>query len=261
MHRCRCHGPRPSLRHSAHHITSHTPQNNSPRVFQSPSAKSPCYTLSTHLQRAYIRFLRSFRPRALHHHHRRSRTEEQLTKQASRQYATGRARGCTGLRPDDSRYLRQQVAVQHPHTIVTEALEAATSSDSLDRRIWRSFVPLTGDALTQKDLEKAFTAARIRDVQELFALLDLDQNGDVSLEEMISTVIRMGQERIAIWKSTHDIKSAVRVLDHFFQVFILIGTGFTYAAFSATHSRYILPPSAPSLPPFLSLFQGLYRNF
>ncbi|KAK1845401.1 serine threonine protein kinase [Colletotrichum chrysophilum] len=113
---------------------------------------------------------------------------------------------------------------QAAHTIVTEALEADTSSDSLDRRIWRSFVPLTGDAMTKKDLEKAFTADRIRDVQELFALLDLDQNGDVSSEEMISTVIRIDQERIAIWKSTHDIQSAVRVLDHFFQVFILIGT-------------------------------------
>ncbi|KAE9570050.1 hypothetical protein CGMCC3_g13898 [Colletotrichum fructicola] len=150
---------------------------------------------------------------------------------------------------------------QAAHTIVTEALEADTSSDSLDRRIWRSLIPLTGDAMTQKDLEKAFTADRIRDVQELFAPLDLDQNGDVSSEEMISTVIRIDQERIAIWKSTHDIQSAVRVLDHFFQVFILIGTGFTHAAFSATHSRYILPPSAPSLPPFLSLFQGLYRSF
>ncbi|KAL3291807.1 serine/threonine protein kinase [Colletotrichum asianum] len=104
------------------------------------------------------------------------------------------------------------------HTIVTEALEAATTSDSLDRRIWRSFVPLTGDALTQKDVEKTFTADRIRDVRELFTLLDLDQNSDISLEQMISTVIRVGQERIAIWKSTRDIKSAVRVLDHFFQL-------------------------------------------
>ncbi|KAF0318787.1 hypothetical protein GQ607_013919 [Colletotrichum asianum] len=108
---------------------------------------------------------------------------------------------------------------QAAHTIVTEALEAATTSDSLDRRIWRSFVPLTGDALTQKDVEKTFTADRIRDVRELFTLLDLDQNSDISLEQMISTVIRVGQERIAIWKSTRDIKSAVRVLDHFFQVF------------------------------------------
>ncbi|KAF3802776.1 putative MscS family protein [Colletotrichum gloeosporioides] len=129
---------------------------------------------------------------------------------------------------------------QAAHTIVTEALEAAASSAALARRIWKSFAPLTGDALTQKDLEKAFTADRIRDVEELFALLDVDQNGDVSLEEMISTVIRIGQERISIWKSTHDIKSAVLVLDRFLQVFILIGTGLIYAAFfSNSFSTYI----------------------
>ncbi|KZL66186.1 serine threonine protein kinase [Colletotrichum incanum] len=129
---------------------------------------------------------------------------------------------------------------QAAHTIVTEALEAGTSSEALGRRIWKSFAPDNGDALTQQDLEKAFPADQLRDVEELFALLDVDQNGDVSLDEMISTVVRIGQERIAIWKSTHDIKSAVRVLDGFLQVCILVGTGLIYAAFfSTSFSTYL----------------------
>ncbi|KAF9873088.1 hypothetical protein CkaCkLH20_09598 [Colletotrichum karsti] len=129
---------------------------------------------------------------------------------------------------------------QAAHTIVTEALEATTSSEALGRRIWKSFASEKEDALTQKDLEKAFSADQLRDVEELFALLDVDQNGDVSLEEMISTVVRIGQERIAIWKSTHDIKSAVRVLDRFLQVFILVGTALIYAAFfSNSFSTYL----------------------
>ncbi|WYZ36019.1 hypothetical protein EsH8_X_000666 [Colletotrichum jinshuiense] len=129
---------------------------------------------------------------------------------------------------------------QAAHTIVTEALEAITSSEALGRRIWRSLTPDDGDSLTQQDLEKAFPADRLGDVEELFALLDVDQNGDVSLDEMVSTVVRIGQERIAIWKSTHDIKSAVRVLDRFLQTCILIGTGLIYAAFfSNSFSTYL----------------------
>ncbi|KAJ0381824.1 hypothetical protein COL922a_013773 [Colletotrichum nupharicola] len=108
---------------------------------------------------------------------------------------------------------------QTANTSVIEALEAATSSDALAR-------PLTADCL--------------RDDEELFALLDVDQNGDISLEEMVSKGIRIGQERIAIWKSTHDIKSAVRVLNRFLQVFILIGTGLIYGAFcSGPFSTYL----------------------
>ncbi|KAK2043796.1 hypothetical protein LZ31DRAFT_585093 [Colletotrichum somersetense] len=129
---------------------------------------------------------------------------------------------------------------QAAHTIVTEALEAGNSTEALGRRIWKSFAPEDGDALTQKDLEKAFPADQLRDAEELFALLDVDQNGDISLDEMISTVVRIGQDRKAIWRSTHDIKSAVRVLDGFLQVCILVGTGLIYAAFfSTSFSTYL----------------------
>jgi small-conductance mechanosensitive channel len=129
---------------------------------------------------------------------------------------------------------------QAAHTIVTEALEATTSSEALARRIWSSFVPEGATALTQADLEKAFPPQKLHDADELFALLDVDHNGDVSCEEMIMTVVRMGQERIAIWRSTHDLKSAVRILDRFLSLCVVVGTALVYAAFfSNSFSSYL----------------------
>jgi Ca2+-binding EF-hand superfamily protein len=71
------------------------------------------------------------------------------------------------------------------HTIVTEALEAKSSSEALAIRLWKSFSKKDHSSLTQKDLENAFPPAKRKIAQELFTLLDVDQNGDVSLEEMI----------------------------------------------------------------------------
>jgi small-conductance mechanosensitive channel len=129
---------------------------------------------------------------------------------------------------------------QAAHTIVTEALEATTSSEALASRIWKSMAAEDSDALTQHDIEMALPPQHRHDAEQLFALLDVDQNGDVSLDEMILAVVRMGQERIAIWRSTHDIKSAVRVLDRFLQICVLAGTGLIYAAFfSNSFSTYL----------------------
>jgi small-conductance mechanosensitive channel len=56
---------------------------------------------------------------------------------------------------------------------------------------------------------------------------------------MITKVVRIVQERIAIWKSTHDLNSAVRILDRFLQTCVLIGTALVYAAFfSNSFSTY-----------------------
>ncbi|OLN97139.1 putative MscS family protein C2C4.17c [Colletotrichum chlorophyti] len=150
---------------------------------------------------------------------------------------------------------------QAAHTIVTEALEAGTSSEALGRRIWKSFASDDGDALTQKDLERAFPADQRCDVEEFFALLDVDQNGDISLDEMISTVVRIGQERIAIWKSTHDIKSAVRVLDHFLQACVLIGTGLIYAAFFSTSFSAYLATIGTQLAAISFAISGTVQEF
>jgi len=150
---------------------------------------------------------------------------------------------------------------QAAHTIVTEALEASTSSEALARRIWYSFVPAGADALTQADVEQAFGNQHKADADELFQLLDADRNGDVSLDEMIQTVVRFGQERIALWKSTHDLKSAVRVLDRFLQLCVLAGTALVYAAFFSTSVSTYLATIGTQLAAVSFAISGTVQEF
>jgi len=150
---------------------------------------------------------------------------------------------------------------QAAHTIVTEALEATTSSEALARRIWHSFVPIGGEALTQADLERAFPPQHVHDVDELFGLLDVDRNGDVSLDEMILTVVRLGQDRISIWKSTHDLKAAVRILDRFLQLCVLVGTALVYGAFFSTSFSSYLATVGTQLAAISFAISGTVQEF
>ena len=108
------------------------------------------------------------------------------------------------------------------HSVVVEALEKIRSSEAMARRIWMSFVVEGKDSLYMEDVAEVLGPAHREEAEECFNAIDADQNGDISLEEMIRKVTDIGKERKAIANSMKDISQALTVFDKVFLFVVLI---------------------------------------
>ncbi|KAI5462236.1 Mechanosensitive ion channel-domain-containing protein [Mariannaea sp. PMI_226] len=108
------------------------------------------------------------------------------------------------------------------HSIVLEALEKTKSSEALARRIWMSFVVEGHDSLFVDDFQEVLGPAYKKEAEEAFYAIDNDENGDISLEEMILKVVEMGQERKAIAEGMKDIGQALQVFDQILLFFVML---------------------------------------
>lgn len=115
------------------------------------------------------------------------------------------------------------------HSIVIEALEKTKSSEALARRLWMSFVVEGKDALYLEDIQEVLGPARREEAEEVFAALDQDGNGDISLDEMIMKVVEIGRDRKAVANSMHDVGQAIGVLDQVLCIIVLIGAIFVFS--------------------------------
>ncbi|OBT51044.1 hypothetical protein VE04_09068 [Pseudogymnoascus sp. 24MN13] len=112
------------------------------------------------------------------------------------------------------------------HSIVLEALEKKKSSEALAKRLWMSFVIEGKEALGIEDIREVLGPAHKDEADEAFAYIDADNNGDISLDEMIVKVVAMSRERKAIANSMHDIGDAISVLDS-----VLVSVAFVIITF------------------------------
>ncbi|KAK4239183.1 Mechanosensitive ion channel-domain-containing protein [Achaetomium macrosporum] len=108
------------------------------------------------------------------------------------------------------------------HSVVVEALEKVRSSEAMARRIWMSFVVEGQDALSLDDIVEVMGPAHREEAEECFNAIDADQNGDISLDEMIRKVVEIGKERKAIANSMKDISQALQVFDKVLLFVVLI---------------------------------------
>ena len=108
------------------------------------------------------------------------------------------------------------------HSVVVEALEKTSSSEAMARRIWMSFVVEDQDALSIDDIVEVMGPAHREEAEECFGTIDADQNGDISLDEMIRKVVDIGKERKAIANSMKDISQALVVFDKVLLFVVLI---------------------------------------
>ena len=136
------------------------------------------------------------------------------------------------------------------HSIVVEALEKKRSSEALARRIWMSFVVEGNDALYRDDVREVLGPARQDDADEAFDAIDVDGNGDISLDEMIMKVVEIGTDRKAIASSMNDIGQAIAVFD---QVLFLIA--FIIAIF--VYGKLLCSPAMSSVSAYLKIFLNL----
>ncbi|EXJ80791.1 hypothetical protein A1O3_07075 [Capronia epimyces CBS 606.96] len=116
------------------------------------------------------------------------------------------------------------------HSIVIQALERKHSAEALARRLWMSFVLEGKDALYLDDIVDVLGESFEDEAHEAFDILDVDGNGDISLDEMVLRVTEFGRERKSIANSMHDVDQAINVLDDLLCTIVFICTIFIFIA-------------------------------
>ncbi|KAI5361039.1 putative EF-hand domain, mechanosensitive ion channel MscS, LSM domain superfamily [Septoria linicola] len=117
------------------------------------------------------------------------------------------------------------------HSIVVEALEKRRTSEALARRIWMSLVVEGNEELSEDDIIEVMGPERRSEAEEAYEALDRDGNGDISLDEMIQTVVEWGRERKAIATSMVDVAQAISVLDRMLCTVVLVAVVFIFVGF------------------------------
>ncbi|RGP77314.1 mechanosensitive ion channel family [Fusarium longipes] len=117
------------------------------------------------------------------------------------------------------------------HSIVIEALEKNKSSEAMGRRIWMSYVVEGHESLTQDDFQEVLGPAYKDEAEEAFFMIDGDDNGDISLDEMVRKVVEIGVERKAIAEGMKDIGQALQAFDKILLVVVLLIVIFVFLAF------------------------------
>ncbi|RKF79177.1 putative MscS family protein [Golovinomyces cichoracearum] len=98
------------------------------------------------------------------------------------------------------------------NSVVCEALRKAKSAEALAKRLWMSFVLENQEVLKASDIKEVFGPTRHEEAEECFAILDVDSNGDISLDEMIMRVVKIGRDRKTITAIAFQNKSFVTTL-------------------------------------------------
>ena len=96
--------------------------------------------------------------------------------------------------------------------VVDNALESQKSSAALAKRIWMSLVPEGRDVLTLNDINEVLGPKRRVEAEEAFNALDGNENGDLTLKEMILIVVETGNSRHAVYQGMTDINRAINSL-------------------------------------------------
>jgi hypothetical protein len=136
--------------------------------------------------------------------------------------------GAKAMAETKSRLLGKEVLQPgSPRSVVLRALETEQASEALARRLWFSFT-LETNAFTESDVLRILGSDREEEPLDYFHSLDQDENGDISLEEMVLLVTRIGRDKQDIERSMHDIGQAVKSLDRIFEVVLLFLSGLVY---------------------------------
>ena len=96
--------------------------------------------------------------------------------------------------------------------VVDNALESQRSAAALAKRIWISLVPEAHDVLTVNDILEVLGPQRSAEAEEAFRVLDDNENGDLTLKEMVLIVLETANTRRAVYQGMTDIDHAISSL-------------------------------------------------
>ncbi|KAF3927511.1 hypothetical protein AA313_de0201482 [Arthrobotrys entomopaga] len=116
-------------------------------------------------------------------------------------------------------------------SIVINALARRATIEALARRIWMSFAEEGKEALYLEDFIEVMGLDRKDEAKNVFIMLDKDENGDISLEEMVTQLLEVARERKTLAKSMGDIDSAISALNSLLSSLVFIIIIFVFVAF------------------------------
>lgn len=106
--------------------------------------------------------------------------------------------------------------------VVEAALQHKSSCKALATRIFQSFAKPGAAVIHAQDILDLLGQGREHDSKYIFAVLDRDENGDVSFDEIVMLLEETTSTRQSIWKGACDIKDAIKILDRVLVFFVLI---------------------------------------
>ncbi|KAI1000825.1 hypothetical protein K3495_g7373 [Podosphaera aphanis] len=148
-----------------------------------------------------------------------------------------------------------------PQNVVTEALEKTRSAEALAKRLWMSFVLEDQDALHLDDIKEVLGPSRHDKAEDCFAVLDADENGDITLEEMITRVTELARDRKAVAASMRDVGQAIGVLNQVLVVVVSVISIFIFVAFQHTTFITTLATAGTTLLSLSFVFAATTQEF
>ena len=139
-----------------------------------------------------------------------------------------------GGRKDPKKFFQKN----KPSKIVDKALEDPRSSAALAKRLWASLVREGSDVLTIEDITDVLPSQQVLDAEACFEVLDENQNGNVTMNEMILAVMETGNARRSIYQGITDIDHAINTLDWMARIIITV---VVLAYMSKSHARLVMP--------------------
>lgn len=117
------------------------------------------------------------------------------------------------------------------HAIVDAALQRNAGAEALARRIFKCLTAEGRKAICPNVLAEVFGFGSDKEAAWIFAQLDRDGNGSVSMDEMVLLVTSISRQRKDIWKSASNIRDAIRTLDRVLSVIVLAVVIMIYTSF------------------------------
>ena len=104
--------------------------------------------------------------------------------------------------------------------VIERALGDSKSAAALATRIWKSFVPEGEDRLRADDIAEVLGPFRKEEAQSLFQTIDENESKDLTLEELIFTVVEVGRVRRAIYQGMEEMDHCLNTFDWILQLML-----------------------------------------
>lgn len=133
------------------------------------------------------------------------------------------------------------------NSIIADAMNSETLAEVLAMRIWMSLVVEGEEHLTIDDLVEVLGEDRKADAESIFRVLDIDGNGNLTSDEMISAVVEICHEHRSVYKSLKDVDSAIQKLHNVLLFIVLIIIIVVFVGFLAPSFSTVLATLGTSI--------------
>ena len=140
---------------------------------------------------------------------------------------------------------RKATSRNDPQQVVLALLRTGSGSQGLARRLYRTYKRDGFDSIVSNDLKVTFESDE--EAETVFAMLDKDFNGDLSMEELEAVLLEIGRERKAIISSLKDLDSVVSRLGNVLDIFVLIITLMVFLSLISTSAAGVLTSAGSTI--------------